>query len=141
PDATALLLINLVEGRDHLFRYDVASGAEAPLEHDEGTIFTAKVRPDGAVWYRLSQGAHQPRVMEVGGGEVLRADGERAPDGRPYVSWRFGNGLGDSVRGFYLVADGDGPFRAIMSVRVGATWLVTARCSPGVQYYVDAGFV
>ena len=141
PDATALLVINLVEGRNHLFRYDVASGAEAPLEHDEGTIFTAKVRPDGAVWYRLSQGAHQPRVMEVGGGEVLRADGERAPDGRPYVSWRFGNGMGDSVHGFYVVPDGDGPFPAIMSVHGGPTWLDTDRWSPEVQSYVDAGFV
>lgn len=141
PDASALLVINLVEGRDHLLRYDLASGVETPLEHGEGTIFTAKVRPDGAVWYRLSQGAHQPRVMEVGGGEVLRADGVRAPDGRPYVSWRFDNGFGNSVHGFYVAPHGDGPFPVIMSVHGGPTWLDTDRWSPEVQSYVDAGFV
>jgi len=140
PDASALLAINLVEGRDHLYRFDLGSGIATRLDDDRGTIFTAKVRPDGSVWYRLSQGTLQPRVMEIDGGEVLRAGGERAPEGRPYVSWRFDNGAGDSVHGFYAAPEGDGPFPVIMWVHGGPTWLDTDRWSPEIQSYVDAGF-
>lgn len=140
PDASALLAINLVEGRDHLYRFDLGSGIATGLDHEPGTIFTAKVRPDGSVWYRLSQGTLQPRVMEIDGGEVLRAEGERAPEGRPYVSWRFDNGTGDSVHGFYAAPEGDGPFPVIMWVHGGPTWLDTDRWSPEIQSYVDAGF-
>jgi pimeloyl-ACP methyl ester carboxylesterase len=140
PDAGALLVVNLVEGRHHLYRFDLATGTSTRLEHDQGTISTAKVRPDGSVWYRLSQGSRQARVLEVGAGEVLRAEGERAPRGRRYESWRFDNGLGDNVHGFSVTPPGNGPFPVIMLVHGGPTWLDTDRWSPEVQAYVEAGF-
>ena len=140
PDASALLIVNLVEGRHHLYRYEVSTGATTALEHEEGTIFSARVRPDGKVWYRVSSGERQPRVMEAGGGEVLKPAGERAPQGRPYVSWRFDNGLGDSVHGFHVTPEGPGPFPVLMFVHGGPTWLDTDRFSPEVQAYVDEGF-
>ena len=37
-DADALLLINLVEGRDRLFRYELADGALTPIEAPAGTV-------------------------------------------------------------------------------------------------------
>jgi pimeloyl-ACP methyl ester carboxylesterase len=140
PDASALLIVNLVEGRHHLYRYEVATGSTTALEHEQGTIFAARVRPDGNVWYRVSSGARQAMVMEAGGGEVLKSEGERAPQGRPYVSWRFDNGLGDSVHGFHVTPEGPGPFPVMMFVHGGPTWLDTDRFSPEVQAYVDAGF-
>ncbi len=140
PDASALLIVNLVEGRHHLYRYEVGTGVTTALEHEQGTIFTARVRPDANVWYRVSSGPRQPMVMQAGGGQVLEPAGARAPQGRPYVSWRFDNGLGDSVHGFHVTPDGPGPFPVMMFVHGGPTWLDTDRWSPEVQAYVDAGF-
>jgi len=50
PDASALLLVNLVEGRHRLFRYDLATGAVDRIDAPVATIFSARVRPDGSVW-------------------------------------------------------------------------------------------
>jgi dienelactone hydrolase len=140
PDASALLLINLFEGRDRLYRYDLASGVLTAIDHPAGTVWSARVRPDGTVWLRQSQGDRQAKVLDDQGDEVLRADGDRAPAGQPYVSWHFDNGEGDRVHGFYVTPEGDGPFPVIMLVHGGPTWLDTDRFSPEVQCYVDAGF-
>jgi dipeptidyl aminopeptidase/acylaminoacyl peptidase len=140
PDASALLLINLHEGRDQLYRYDLGTGALTRIEHPAGTVWTGRVRPDGSVWLRQSQGDRQAIVLDGQGNEVLRADGDRAPAGEPYVSWYFDNGEGDRVHGFYVTPKGDGPFPVIMLVHGGPTWLDTDRFSPEVQSYVDAGF-
>jgi dipeptidyl aminopeptidase/acylaminoacyl peptidase len=140
PDGSALLLINLFEGRDRLFRYELATGRLTPIEHPEGTIWSARVRPDGTVWFRHSRGDRAPRVLNDAGEEVLRADGVPAPDGRPFESWHFDNGQGDRVHGFFVSPDGDGPHPVLMLVHGGPTWLDTDRWSPEVQAYVDAGF-
>src|SRR5215216_72869 len=54
PDAQALLLVHTYMGRDELSRLDLHSGALERLDHPAGSIQRAGVRPDGAVWYRLS---------------------------------------------------------------------------------------
>ena len=140
PQADALLLLNLVEGRHRLFRYELGSGTSTLIETAPGTVFSARVRPDGHVWFRLTQGEHAAMVFDDEGNEILRAEGERAPAGRPYESWRFDNGEGDSVHGFFVTPEGSGPFPVIMFVHGGPTWLDTDRFSPEVQAYVDAGF-
>ena len=140
PLADALLLINLVEGRDRMFRYELSDGALTPIDAPAGTVSAARVRPDGRVWFRQSQGDRQAMVFDDAGEEVVRAEGERAPGGRPYESWRFDNGEGDSVHGFVVVPQGQGPFPVIMLVHGGPTWLDSDRFSPEVQGYVDAGF-
>jgi dipeptidyl aminopeptidase/acylaminoacyl peptidase len=140
PDASALLLINLFEGRDRLFRYELHTGALTPIDTQPGTIWSARVRPGGGVWYRQSQGDRSARVFDDAGTEVLRPEGDRAPDGRPYESWHFDNGEGDRVHGFFVTPEGDGPFPVIMLVHGGPTWLDTDRFSPEVQSYVDSGF-
>jgi dipeptidyl aminopeptidase/acylaminoacyl peptidase len=140
PDAQALLLINLFEGRDRLFRYEIASGELSPLDTQPGTVWTARVRPDGTVWYRQSQSDRQALVLDEDGDEVVRATGERAPAGQPYESWHFDNGEGDRVHGFFVTPEAEGPFPVIMLVHGGPTWLDTDRFSPEVQSYVDAGF-
>ncbi len=140
PDGSALLLANLVEGRHRLYRYDVATGAVSPIEHPEGQISGALVRPDGTVWFRWANGANAPRILNDRGDEVLRAEGDRAVEGRPYVSFRFDNPRGQSVHGFYVTPEGDGPFPVFVRPHGGPTWLDEDRWSPEVQAYVDAGF-
>jgi dipeptidyl aminopeptidase/acylaminoacyl peptidase len=140
PDGSALLLANLVEGRHRLFRFDLAGKALTAVEHPEGQISGGLVRPDGTVWYRWANGANAPRIMDDRGREVLRAEGDRARIGRPYVSFRFENPHGQSVHGFYVTPEGDGPFPILVRPHGGPTWLDEDRWSPEVQAYVDAGF-
>jgi dipeptidyl aminopeptidase/acylaminoacyl peptidase len=140
PDGSALLLEHLVEGRHRLYRFDLASSALTPISHPEGQISGGRVRPDGAVWFRHASGANAPRILDDRGDEVLRADGERAVGGRPYVSFRFDNPRGQSVHGFYVTPEGDGPFPIFVRPHGGPTWLEEDRWSPEVQAYVDAGF-
>ncbi len=139
PDGSALLLSNLVEGRHRLERFDLSSNTATPIDHEEGQISGALVRPGGTVWYRWANGATAPQVRDDRGSEVLQAEGERAVAGRPYVSFRFDNQHGQSVHGFYVTPEGEGPFPILMRPHGGPDWLDEDRWSPEVQAYVDAG--
>ncbi|MBI3648125.1 MAG: S9 family peptidase [Actinobacteria bacterium] len=140
PDGSALLLVNLVEGRDRLYRYDIGSGELSEIEHPRGVIRGARVRPGGEVWFRQESSERQPVVLDDRGEQVLGPRGESAPAGRPLVSWHFPNGRGDLVHGFHVAPDGPGPFPTIMRVHGGPTWLDVDGWQPEVQAYVDAGF-
>ena len=76
PAGDALLLKSLHDGRDRLYRHDLTSGSTTPIDHMAGMIvWTAHVRRDGEVWFRLSQGHAQPRVLADDGHEVLAVAG------------------------------------------------------------------
>jgi acetyl esterase/lipase len=140
PDASALLLCQLWEGRHRLYRFAFESGPLSRIDHPEGQISGARVRPDGRVWYRHASGARAQRIMDDTGAEVLAPDGDRAPEGRPYTSWHFPNPSGQTVQGFYATPEGPGPFPILMHPHGGPTWLDEDRWSPEIQSYVDAGF-
>ena len=140
PDGSALLLGHGHEGRDRLYRYVIATGALERLEHPDGTIADARVRPDGEVWFRLSSGARAARVLSSRGGEVLAAEGEPAPAGRPYAPWSFRNPAGQRVHGFLITPEGDGPFPLVVEIHGGPHWLWLDGFSPLVQAWVDHGF-
>ena len=140
PDATAVLLRHEFEGRHHLYRYDLEDGTLTRVEHPPGQISGAAVRPDGAVWFRHSSGDRAARILDDRGTEVLAPEGDRAPAGRAYVSWRFDNLHGQSVHGFYVAPEGPGPFPILVHPHGGPTWLDEDRWSPEVQAYVDLGF-
>ena len=72
--------------------------------------------------------------------EVLPLEGEPAPPGRPYRSFRFDNRHGDSVQGFIVTPEGEGPWPILIRPHGGPTWLDEDRWNPEVQSYVDAGF-
>ncbi len=139
PDGSSLLLCHSHEGRDRLLRYEVASGRLAPVEHPEGTVADARVRPDGEVWVRMSSGARAPRVLSSRGRDVLAAGGERAPDGRPYRPWSF-DGPGGRVHGFVVTPAGPGPFPLVLEIHGGPHWHWADAFSPLVQAWVDHGF-
>jgi len=142
PDASALLLVHTHLGRDELYRLGLGDGRLARLDHPEGSIAGARVRPDGEVWYRWSSGAEAPGVRAVGRPEpvVLCGPGEPAPGGRPYQSWSFTNQHGDQVHGFLALPPGDGPHPTAMLVHGGPTHHDADTWSPQVQALVDHGW-
>jgi dipeptidyl aminopeptidase/acylaminoacyl peptidase len=139
PDASALLLQQLHDGRHHLHRYELATGSLTRIEHPEGQIEWAQVRPDGAVWYRHASGSTAPRILDDAGREVLPLEGEPAPSGRPFEAFRFDNRHGQSVQAFLVTPGGDGPWPILVRPHGGPTWLDEDKWHPEVQSYVDAG--
>jgi dipeptidyl aminopeptidase/acylaminoacyl peptidase len=141
PNGTALLLKRLHEGRHELLRCELGSGQLRSIPTEPGVISDARVRPDGSVWFLHEQGQRQRLIRDEGGAEPLRVAEDSPLLGRPYQSWRFTNGHGDRVHGFYLTPDDSGgPFPVMMFVHGGPTWLDADRWQPEVQAYVDAGF-
>ena len=142
PDASALLLKHRFEGRDRLYRYELATGSLRALDNEPGFVMDARVRPDGRVWFLHEQGHRQRLVLDDVGAEPVAAEGGRAPASRPYESWHFPNPHGQRVHGFFVTPDDSGgPFPVLMFVHGGPTWLDLDRWQPEVQAYVDAGFV
>jgi len=142
PDGSAVLLLQLVEGRHRLHRHDIASGVTTSLATEPGSITAAAVRPDGAVWYRGHNGEHPAQLRAVGGdGPLLEPDGPRAPLGRTFESWHFANQHGQDVHGFVVRPDGEGPYPVIMRVHGGPHMLDMDRWVPDILAHVDAGFL
>jgi dipeptidyl aminopeptidase/acylaminoacyl peptidase len=142
PDGSALLLLQLVEGRHRLHRYELATGTLTALDTDEGSITAAVVRPDGQVWYRVHHGEHPARILAAGTSEpLLEPDGPRAPAGRDFETWWFANPSGDQVHGFLVRPEGEGPFPVILRVHGGPHYADLDRWAPDLQAHVDAGFL
>jgi len=139
PDGSAILLVELRDGRDHLHRYDLATGTITELPTRPGSITGARVRPDGAVWYRLQAGEHPGVLLEVGRDEPVLSGGE-APAGRPFIPWSFRNPEGDTVTGWRIVPEGSAPYPTLVLVHGGPTSIDLDRWAPDIQAYVDAGF-
>jgi dipeptidyl aminopeptidase/acylaminoacyl peptidase len=139
PDASSLLLVHEHEGRSRLHRLDLDSGGLEAIEHPDGTISGAGVRPDGEVWFRLASGGAPATVRTVAGDEVLAPPGERAPAGVPYRSWSFTNPAGQRIHGFVASPPGDGPHPVVMLVHGGPTSAYSDTFMPDVQAFVDHG--
>ena len=142
PDASAILLLQSVEGRHHLHRHDLATGTTTELPAEPGSITAAAVRPDGEVWYRGHNGEHPAWVLAVGSSEpLIEPEGQGAPAGRPFESWWFSNPHGQRVHGFIVRPSGDGPFPVIMRVHGGPHMQDTDRWVPDILAHADAGFL
>src|SRR5262245_2091933 len=116
PDATAILARHEHEGRMQLVRIDLATGAATTLTRLDGDIDGADIRPDGSVWYRVSDSVRPPRIMEAGGGDVLVSPDTAPPTGRPYASRFATNPHGDRIHMFVVTPDGDGPFPTVFNI-------------------------
>src|ERR671931_457605 len=137
PDGSALLLRHTHLGRDELYRLDLTGGLRR-LDHEPGSITSARVRPDGEVWYRRSSGATAPEVRAVGGtGVVLRPPGPSAPARVAYQSWEFANRQGDRVHGFLATPAGPGPYPTALLVHGGPHHHDADAWDPEVQAFVD----
>ncbi len=140
PDASALLARHESEGRVQLVRIDVATGAVEPLTGLDGSIDDAAIRPDGAVWYHVSDSVHPPRIVEAGRGDVLVSPDEPPPAGRAYESRFATNAHGDRVQMFVVTPDGEGPFPTVCNIHGGPEWHESDRFDPEVQAFVDNGY-
>jgi dipeptidyl aminopeptidase/acylaminoacyl peptidase len=139
PDGSAVLLVELFEGRNRLHRYDLATAEITALTTRSGSITGARVRPDGSVWYRLQAGEHPGVLLEVGREEPILTGGE-SPPGRPFIPWSFPNPHGQTVTGWRIEPEGEAPFATLFHIHGGPTSIDLDRWAPDVQAYVDAGF-
>jgi dienelactone hydrolase len=139
-DASALLVVHIFEGRDELYRLEVATGELERIPHDVGTVHEARVRPDGDVWMQLSSGGRPPHAVSARTGEEVVPLPDRPPTGVPFESWHFDNRDGRTIHGFVATPPGDGPFPTIMLVHGGPTGVSADEWEPEVQTYVDHGF-
>jgi len=143
PDASAVLLVELRDGRHRLHRYDLADGHLTELASLEGSVTGARVRPDGSVWYRLQRGEHPGILLEVGREAPILGGDPGTPAGRPFRPWAFSNPHGQRVSGWRIEpdpGDGPGPWPTLMLIHGGPTSVDLDRWAPDVQAYVDAGF-
>ncbi|MEX2046678.1 MAG: alpha/beta fold hydrolase [Chloroflexota bacterium] len=140
PDARSLLIGHDHRGRTELYRYDLASATLERLATEPGTILTARVRPDGAVWYMLDRSSEAAAVREVGGGVVLTGGG--APEG---VAYRDADVDGVHVfiaepAGGHRGAGPNGGRPTFFFIHGGPEAADRDSFSPTVQAWVDHGF-
>lgn len=140
PDASALLLFELRDGRNYLHRYDLATGEVTALPIASGSITGARVRPDGSVWYRLQRGEHPGVIFEIGREEPILTPPQPAPPGRPYVPWFYSNPRGGRVQGWRVEPEGPKPWPTVFLIHGGPTSVDLDSWSPLVQAIVDMGF-
>jgi dipeptidyl aminopeptidase/acylaminoacyl peptidase len=140
PAANAVLVIAAIDGREELYKVDVATGAATRIPSPPGAIAGARVRPDGRVWFQHTDGVHRTRVLDDTGAEPIAVDAP-APPGRPFHDWRYPNDRGQEVHGWIVEPDGDGPHPLMVFVHGGPHWLYDDHYMPEVQAYVDQGFL
>jgi acetyl esterase/lipase len=140
PDASAVLLNRRFRGRDRLYRLDVATGALTEVLHPEGEVLGAGVRPDGRVWLRVASGGLASRLLDDRGEDLMPVPSGGLREGRPYREWLFRNPSGDTIHGWLVTPDGDGPFPTYLKVHGGPDWLYLDTWWPDVQMLVDEGF-
>jgi dipeptidyl aminopeptidase/acylaminoacyl peptidase len=140
PDAGAILVAHLFRGRDRLYRLDLASGTLTEVLHPRGEIHGARVRPDGTVWMRTSNGHRATRLLNDRVEQFLPDPPGGVREGRRYREWLFRNPAGDLIQGWLVLPDGGGPFPTYLKVHGGPDWLYLDTWWPDVQTLVDAGF-
>ena len=136
PDAKALLVGHEHRGRTELYRYDLATRALEKIPAEGGTITSARVHPEGDVWYQLTSARTPASTRSLAGGVVLRAPGEPAPAGVAFRDLDV-----DGIHVFVAEPPGaQAPYPTIFIVHGGPTSHDQDAFYPGVQAWVDHGF-
>jgi dipeptidyl aminopeptidase/acylaminoacyl peptidase len=135
PDARALLIGHEHRGRSELYRYDLAERSLVKLDAEPGTITTARVHPDGDVWYQLTSAPTPAATHSLNGGVVLRAPGEPAPAGTAFRDLDV-----DGIHVFIAEPPTQAPHPTIFIVHGGPGSHDQDAFYPGVQAWVDHGF-
>jgi dipeptidyl aminopeptidase/acylaminoacyl peptidase len=140
PDGSALLVRHEFQGRGQLLRLDPISGSIEALTGLVGDIEGGRVRPDGSVWYRVSDSEHPSRIVDEGGHVVVENPDEPAPFGRRYDDRFATNASGDRIHMLVVTPDGDGPFPTVLNIHGGPEWHERDRFDPETQAFVDHGY-
>lgn len=139
-DGESVLLVHQPDGRSQLVRWTLETGELEALTEPAGVIGGVGARPDGDLWLRIESAAEPPKIVSLGGEEVLAPTGHRAPGGTPYGSLAFDNPHGQRVHGFLATPEGAGPFPTVLMVHGGPEWAYPDDFDPWTQALVDHGY-
>jgi dipeptidyl aminopeptidase/acylaminoacyl peptidase len=140
PDGHALLLHHDHRAVNALARLDLDRDDLTSVVEPDGTIEGARVRPDGAVWFRHESGSRPPAWREASTGTQVLEIAEAPPEGRSWKSVWFENPVGQRIQGWFLQPDGDPPFPAVVSVHGGPNYHNTDAFEPRSQAFADEGY-
>jgi dipeptidyl aminopeptidase/acylaminoacyl peptidase len=140
PDASSLLVLHESEGTAQLLRVDVETSAITPLTELAGDIEAARIRPDGGVWYSISDSVRPTRILNTEGRTVLESPDDPPPAGRRYESRSATNPSGDRIHMFLATPDGEGPFPTVCNIHGGPEWHERDRFDTETQAFVDNGY-
>lgn len=149
PDGAHLLLCHFAQAVQHLYLYDVATGALTPLRHPRGTYAYypgsgTYFGPNGEIFAQWQDGAHPPHIIALDGQTGVKtrtvlAAGD-VPPGRAWTSISFASSDGQMIQGWLGLPDGPGPFPTILHTHGGPDAVVTEMYGPGSQAWMDHGF-
>ncbi len=147
-DAKQVLLSQLHLARQRLYVYDLDGDGLTRLDHPEGVLHghfdTCPFLDDGRVVVTWQDPSHPSRVVamerDTGSPMTTLIAAGAAPEGKPWRSISFESENGDTIQGWLVVPDGEGPFPTILHTHGGPSAVMTAVYAPESQTWVDCGF-
>jgi dipeptidyl aminopeptidase/acylaminoacyl peptidase len=145
PDGAALLISHSFQGRDELYRYDLAVdaggiGGLLRIDTPPGVLDGATARPDGTVEFGSSSAAKPPVIRSTTGAVVLTAPGPTAPESVP-VTDAWVDGPGGRVHALVRTPPGvDAPYPCVFDIHGGPESNDADAFDPAAAAWVDRGF-
>ena len=143
PDGAALLVLHTHAGRTTVHRYDLESGSLTALPTARGVVSGATARPDGAVWYRWTDGATPARLRSLSQDgtdrELFRPPGEPAP-GSLALQDLWVEGRGGMVHALLAVPGPGSSLPTVFCVHGGPAAADEDAFDPTRAAWLDAGF-
>lgn len=140
PDASGLLLVSSLDGRDVLHKLDLASDSLARIDAPRGVVDEYSARDDGTVQALVESAVEPPRIVEIGGEPIVVFDGEPPA---PSVGAQdvYANGPAGRVHAFLHRPDvGSTPLPTVFVVHGGPTAQDLDEYQPLTAALVDAGY-
>ena len=143
PDGRALLVLHSHAGRTTVHRYDLATRSLTTLPTARGVVAGAAARPDGAVWYRWTDGASAGRLLALAvdgtDRELFRPPGNSAPGSEPVQDISV-PGPGGPIHAFLATPGPGRSFPTVFCVHGGPAAADEDAFDPTRAAWLDAGF-
>jgi dipeptidyl aminopeptidase/acylaminoacyl peptidase len=140
PDASGLLLVSSLDGRDSLSRLDLASGSLEHLNAPRGVIDECSPRNDGSVQALVESAQEPPQVVEIGSGPIVVLDGEPPAPSVPAESIEVVGPAGRVQAFLHRPEVGNAPYPTVFAVHGGPTAQDVDAYRPLTAALVDAGY-
>ncbi len=138
-DASGLLLIVSLDGRDSIHRFDFATGSTSRVPSPRGVVTEVSARRNGSIHALVDSAEQSPRLVELGGDRLVEFAKEPAPS-VPCESIEA-EGPGGRVHAFlHRPLIGAAPYPTVFMVHGGPPMQDTDRWSPVTAALVDAGY-
>ena len=149
PDASQILLCQIDQAVQQLYRYDLNVGHLTKLEHPSGYFEIAKNR--GTYFYSATEiftgwedAGHPPQLIALDArtGVKTRAVlvAAQSLPGRALQSVAFPSSDGQMIQGWLGLPEGEGPFPTIVYLHGGPEFVVMNWFDPESQMWLDNGF-